>query len=487
MGFWSNNSSGRIRKIIHEDVERIENFVAHHVPDLIAGTVLPIVTITVLFFVEWRLALMTLIPLPIGFLMVKIMFSGIATGEGNRKQVWEKYHKAIESMHSTTVEYVQGMPVVKAFNISVESFKRLQEAVLGYRHFTVMLSKSQTPFFVIFIAMVIGGGIFILPVAYHLLRTGQTDIATVLLFLILGTGCFSEFVKVMSIAGHCEMIFAAGERIGSILKEKELPEPAVPVLPQKHDIELKDVSFQYGTGTQTVLKNVSAKLPESSFTAIVGPSGSGKTTLVHLIARMWDLESGSISIGGINIKSIGTAGLNQAVGTVFQDVQMLTATVRSNICMNKTAVSQKEIENAARTACCHDFIMSLPKGYDTVIGEGGEVHLSGGEKQRIAIARAVLKNPPVILLDEASCYTDAENETNIQKAFSRVMRNKTVVVIAHRLSTIVRADNILVINNGEITEQGRHNELLSKNGLYKKMWEAHSKAKGWKLSEMEVV
>jgi ATP-binding cassette subfamily B protein len=155
--------------------------------------------------------------------------------------------------------------------------------------------------------------------------------------------------------------------------------------------------------------------------------------------------------------------------------------------MNKTAVSQKEIENAARTACCHDFIMSLPKGYDTVIGEGGEVHLSGGEKQRIAIARAVLKNPPVILLDEASCYTDAENETNIQKAFSRVMRNKTVVVIAHRLSTIVRADNILVINNGEITEQGRHNELLSKNGLYKKMWEAHSKAKGWKLSEMEVV
>jgi ATP-binding cassette subfamily B protein len=350
-----------------------------------------------------------------------------------------------------------------------------------------MLSKSQTPFFVIFIAMVIGGGIFILPVAYHLLRTGQTDIATVLLFLILGTGCFSEFVKVMSIAGHCEMIFAAGERIGSILKEKELPEPAVPVLPQKHDIELKDVSFQYGTGTQTVLKNVSAKLPESSFTAIVGPSGSGKTTLVHLIARMWDLESGSISIGGINIKSIGTAGLNQAVGTVFQDVQMLTATVRSNICMNKTAVSQKEIENAARTACCHDFIMSLPKGYDTVIGEGGEVHLSGGEKQRIAIARAVLKNPPVILLDEASCYTDAENETNIQKAFSRVMRNKTVVVIAHRLSTIVRADNILVINNGEITEQGRHNELLSKNGLYKKMWEAHSKAKGWKLSEMEVV
>ncbi|MDD5596999.1 MAG: ABC transporter ATP-binding protein [Victivallaceae bacterium] len=486
MGFWSDNSSGRVRKTIHEDVERIENFVAHHIPDVIAGTVLPLCTITVLFFIDWRLALAALVPLPIGFLMIKIMYSGVAAGGRNRKQLWRKYHETIEAMHSTIVEYVQGMPVVKAFNISVESFRRLQDAVLGYRHFTVMLSKSQTPFFVIFVAMVIGGGIFILPVAYHLLRTGQTDIATILLFLILGTGCFSEFAKVMLIAGHCEMIFAAGERIGSILQEKELPEPVFPALPKKYESEFKNVSFQYNSGSQQVLKNISVKFPESSFTAIVGASGSGKTTLVHLIARMWDIEEGSISIGGENIKSVGTAGLNQMVGMVFQDVQMLTDTVRANICMNKTGVSQREIEQAAETAFCHDFIVSLPRGYDTVIGEGGEVHLSGGEKQRIAIARAVLKNPPVILLDEASCYTDAENEINIQKAFSRVMKNKTVIVIAHRLSTIVHADNILVMDKGEIAEHGRHGELLMKNGIYKKMWEAHSKAKGWKLSEMEV-
>ena len=486
MGFWSDNSSGRVRKTIHEDVERIENFVAHHIPDVIAGTVLPLCTITVLFFIEWRLALAVLVPLPIGFLMIKIMYSGVATGGQNRKQLWKKYHEAIEAMHSTIVEYVQGMPVVKAFNISVESFKRLQEAVLGYKHFTVMLSKRQTPFFVIFVAMVIGGGIFILPVAYHLLRTGQTDIATILLFLILGTGCFSEFAKVMLIAGHCEMIFAAGERIGSILQEKELPEPVFPVLPKKYEIEFKNVSFKYNSNSQPVLKDISVKFPESSFTAIVGASGSGKTTLVHLIARMWDIEEGSISIGGENIKSIGTTGLNRTVGMVFQDVQMLTDTVRANICMNKTGVSQQEIEKAAQTACCHDFIVSLPKGYDTVIGEGGEVHLSGGEKQRIAITRAVLKNSPVILLDEASCYTDAENEINIQKAFSRVMKNRTVIVIAHRLSTIVHADNILVMDKGEIAERGRHDELLRQNGIYKKMWEAHSKAKGWKLSEMEV-
>jgi ATP-binding cassette, subfamily B, bacterial IrtA/YbtP len=485
MGFWSDNSSGRVRKTIHEDVERIENFVAHHVPDVISGTVLPICTISVLFFMDWRLALATLIPLPIGLLMVKIMFSGIASGAKKRKELWERYHKSIEAMHTTSVEYVQGMPVVKAFNITVESFKRLQNAVMSYRHFTVKMSKNQTPFFVIFIAIVIGGGIFILPVAYHLLQTGQTSVATVLLFLILGTGCFSEFVKVMMIAGHCEIIFAAGDRIGSILNEKELYEPEKPVLPQKYDIEFNNLSFQYTPDTSAVLSDISVKFPESSFTAIVGASGSGKTTLVQLIARMWDVEKGSISINGINIKYIGTAGLNKTVGMVFQDVQILTDTIKANICMNKVNATQKEIEKAAKTAYCHDFIMSLSKGYDTVIGEGGEVHLSGGEKQRLAIARVVLKNPPIILLDEASCYADAENETNIQKAFSRVMKNKTVIVIAHRLSTIVHADNILVIDKGKIAEQGKHEDLLKINGVYNKMWKAHSKAKDWKLSEME--
>jgi ATP-binding cassette subfamily B protein len=486
MGFWSGNSSGLIRKILHEDVERIELFVAHHLPDLIAGTVLPIGTITVLFFIDWRLALVTLVPLPIGFGMMKLMYSGIATGGGNRKLLWDKYHKAVEAMHSTIVEYVKGMPVVKTFNISVESFERLQEAVLGYRHFTVMLSKRQTPFFVVFLAIVVGGGIFILPIAFHLLQTGQIEVATVLLFLILGTGCFAEFAKVMMIAGHCELIFAAGDRIGSIINEKELSEPETPLIPEAYDIELKNVSFLYGGDSPLVLKDINVKLPEDSFTAIVGASGSGKTTLVHLIARMWDLEQGSIAIGGTNIKSIGTAGLNRIVGMVFQDIQMLTDTVKANICMDKSDVKMENVIEAAKIACCHEFIMSLPHGYDTIIGEGGEVHLSGGEKQRIAIARVVLKMPQIILLDEASCYADAENEVNIQKAFSRIMKDKTVVVIAHRLSTIVGADRILVIDDGEIVEDGTHEELLRQKGTYHKMWIAHTKAKAWKLSEMEV-
>jgi len=485
MGFWSNNSSGRVRKIIHEDVERIENFVAHHVPDVISGAVLPLCTITVLFFVDWRMALATLIPLPLGFIMVKLMYSGFGTGGKDRNDMWETYHKSIEAMHSSIVEFVQGMPVVKAFNVTTDSFSRLKTSVLDYKDFTIRLSKTQTPYYAAFTAITLGGGLFILPVGIYLLKTGQTDVATFLLFLILGTGCFSQFVKVMTIAGHCEMIFEAGNRIGSILEEEVLTEPEVPQVPENHDVEIKDLSFKYDSNGPTVLSNINVKIPESSFTAIVGESGSGKSTLVHLMARMWDVSEGGIYIGGKNIKEMGTAGINKNVGMVFQEVQMLTDTVRANICMNKKDMKQEEVEEAAKTAYCHEFIQSLPDGYDTVIGEGGDVHLSGGEKQRIALARVILKNPPIILMDEASSYSDAENEVKIQQAFSNVMKNKTVVVIAHRLSTIVHADNILVIDDGKIVEQGTHEDLVQKEEVYTKMWMAHTKARDWKLEDQK--
>ena len=483
MGFWSRNSSGRVRKVIQEDVERIENFVAHHVPDVISGLVLPFCTITVLFFVDWRMALVTLIPLPLGLLMVKLMFSGVSMGE-SRKASFERYHKALEGMHSTIVEFVQGMPVVKSFNISVKSFNRLHDSVLDYKKFTLKCSRMQTPFYAVFTAITLGGGLFILPMGFYLLKTGQTDVGTLLLFLILGTGCFSQFVKVMSIAGHCEIIFEAGNRIESILKEACLDEPAEPALPNGYDLEIRDVSFRYELDGPEVLKHINLKIPAGSFTAVVGASGSGKSTLVHLMARMWDVSSGGIYVGGKNIKDVGSAGLNPCIGMVFQDVQMLTDTVRANICMNQNETEQDAVEQAARTACCHDFIQALPAGYDTRIGEGGDVHLSGGEKQRITLARVLLKNPDIILLDEASCYADAENEIKMQQAFSNVMKEKTVVVIAHRLSTIVYADTIVVVDAGRIAEQGTHQQLLRKNGLYKKMWDAHTKAGQWTLEDV---
>lgn len=487
MGYWAKNNSGKITKILHEDVERIENFVAHHFPDTVSGTVLPIATITFLFFINWQMALATLIPLPLGFLCIKLMYSGIASGGKNRKTLWEQYHKAIEKMNSTIVEFVQGMPIIKAFNITAFSFSRLKNSILHYQDYTVKLSKTQTPFYSAFTAMSLGGGLFIIPVGIYLLKTGQTNVPTFFMFLILGVGCFHQFVKVAMIMGHCELIFAAGRRIGDILNEQPLTEPQIAEIPFNNSVQLKNVSFKYDAFSNLALSNINITIPENSFTAIVGPSGSGKSTIVNLIARMWDIESGEILVGNKNIKNIGSVNLNSTIGTVFQDVRILTDTVINNIKMNSVNATKKQVIDAAKMANCHEFIESLPNGYDTVIGDGGDVHLSGGEKQRLSLARIALKNPKIILLDEASCYADAENEVKIQKAFSKIMAHKTVIVIAHRLSTIVKADNIIVVEDGKIAEQGNHTQLLKLNGKYTKMWNMHTKASNWNLLNGEAL
>jgi ATP-binding cassette subfamily B protein len=482
MGFWSSNNTGRVRKIIQEDVETIENFVAHHIPDMVSGLVLPLVTLAFLFTVDWRLAIAAAIPLPLGLILVKMMWSGAGTGQ-QRRESFREYHDSLEKMNSTSVEYVQGMPAVKVFNLTLDSFRRLKFSVLDYRKFVLKISKKSTPYWATFSAIVVGGGIFVIPTGLYLLQMGEINVSTMILFLLLGTGCMCEFIPFIMTVSHSEYIFEGAKRIESILNEKPLPEPSSPIIADRYGIELNDVCFRYHNSE--VLSNINTVIPEGSFTAIVGPSGAGKTTLVNLMARMWDVSCGTIRIGGVDLRDMGTAGVNRTVGTVFQEVQMLTDTVRENIRMGKTDVTQESIEKAARAAACHDFILSLPNGYDTVIGEGGEVHLSGGEKQRIALARVILKDPPVILLDEASSYADAENETRMQEAFSKLMAGKTVVVIAHRLSTIVNADSILVVNHGEVEEQGTHDQLLENKGLYYQMWKAHTKARHWKLSDKE--
>jgi ATP-binding cassette subfamily B protein IrtA len=483
MGFWSKKNSGQMLKIVQDDVEGIESFVAHYFPDAAAGFTLPLVTLAYLFTVDWRLALAAAVPLPVTLVLLYMMWNGVLTGQ-NRKELTKKYHNAIENMHMTMLEFVHGMPVVKIFNLNVASFKRLKEAVLTYREIVVTWSKGVSPYRALLATFILGGGLFILPLGIYLLESGMLDVGTIILFVLLGTGCFGSLLKAMMLITNLEFITTGIKRINEVLAARSLYEPGESSrLPTKFDIELKRVGFRYNVTGPDILKDINMKLPEGSFTALVGPSGAGKTTIVNLIARMWETTVGSIAIGGVSLLDMGTKGVTTVVGTVFQDVQMLTDTVRANIRMGNQKASQPEIEKAARTAACHDFIMKLPHGYDTVIGEGGEVHLSGGEKQRIALARVVLKNPPVILLDEATSYADAENETLMQEAFSKLMVNKTVVVIAHRLSTIVGADQIFVIDKGRVAETGTHRELLKLNGLYTSMWNAHTRAKQWRLEK----
>ena len=486
MGFWSKKNSGEMLKIVQDDVESIETFVAHHFPDLASGFALPIVILVYLFTIDWRLALTAAIPLPLSVLLVLMMWNGILSGQ-NRQEITMKYHRAIESMHSNMIQFVRGMPVVKVFNLTVDSFKKLKESILVYREVVIIWSKGVSPYRAVLTTIVLGGGMFILPLALYLLETGRTDVSTIILFMLLGTGCCKGLVQLMFIVSRLELITAGIKRINSIFSVQPLFEPLVPKLPQNYDIELKNVCFRYNANEPDVLKDINLALSAGSFTALVGPSGAGKTTLINLIARMWEVNQGNISIGGISVKDMGTKVITETVGTVFQDVQMLTDTVRANICMGKDNVSQEEIEIATSAAACHDFIMELPAGYDTIIGDGGEVHLSGGEKQRIALARVILKNPPIILLDEATAYADAENESVIQEAVAKLMDKKTVIVIAHRLSTIVEADNIYVIDKGIVAESGTHDQLVKMNGIYKKMWDAHTRSRDWSILKKEVL
>ncbi|QUI23908.1 ABC transporter ATP-binding protein [Vallitalea pronyensis] len=485
MGFWGKKNSGEMLKIVQDDVESVEGFVAHHFPDAASGFTLPMATLIYLFSLDWRMALMATIPLPVTLVLLCMMWHGILTGQ-NRQELTKKYHKAIERMHSTMLEFVHGMPVVKMFNLNVHSFKKLKESIRTYREIVIVWSKGAAPYRALVATFILGGGLFILPMGIYLLQTGKTDASTIILFILLGTGCFQGLLKAIMLVTRMEFITAGIKRINEVLAVSPLEEPRVPVEPKAFDVQMHHVGFKYDKQGPEILKDVQLSLPEGSFTALVGPSGAGKTTIVNLMARMWEVTNGLITIGGIPLQEMGTQGITECVGTVFQDVQMLTDTVRENIAMGNRRASLDEIKSAAKAAACHDFIMQLPKGYNTVIGEGGETHLSGGEKQRIALARVILKDTPIILLDEATAYADAENETLMQEAFSKLMKGKTVIVIAHRLSTIVGADQIVVVDQGKIYEKGTHDELLQLNGLYNSMWHAHTRAKAWHLAQKEV-
>lgn len=472
MGYLSHRNSGAFKKIISDDVERIETFVAHQIPDFVKAVALPLLTLGYLFSEDWRLALISCLPLLVLVVIMPLMF-------GSKNQnLTQKYHHSLEEMSAGIVEYVRAMPVMKIFQQSAETFDKYGKKVLTFHRFVSDWIRHSSPPFAIFMSFASNAMLPVLVLGLYLYFHNGLTLATLLFFLILGTGYMRPVFAMSNMAMQLQLIEQGVQQIDKILEAPVLPETHTPQESSHYDIRFDKVSFAYD-GEHYVLNDINFIAKEGSITALVGPSGAGKSTVGQLLSRFWDIQEGSISIGGVDIRQLSTEKLMEKVSFVFQDSFMFAQTMYENIRMgmNKT---KEEVIAAAKAAQIHDFIMSLPKGYDTLFGQQG-VHLSGGEQQRFQLARAILKNAPILVLDEATAFADPENEYKIQQAFSELIKGKTVLVIAHRLSTITTADQIIVFEKGEINAIGTHNELLQSSELYQRMWNAHNRAKEWNI------
>ena len=472
MGYLSHRNSGAFKKIISDDVERIETFVAHQIPDFVKAVALPLLTLGYLFSEDWRLALISCLPLLVLVVIMPLMF-------GSKNQnLTQKYHHSLEEMSAGIVEYVRAMPVMKIFQQSAETFDKYGKKVLTFHRFVSDWIRHSSPPFAIFMSFASNAMLPVLVLGLYLYFHNGITLATLLFFLILGTGYMRPVFAMSNMAMQLQLIEQGVQQIDKILEAPVLPETHTPQESSHYDIRFDKVSFAYD-GEHYVLNDINFIAKEGSITALVGPSGAGKSTVGQLLSRFWDIQEGSISIGGVDIRQLSTEKLMQKVSFVFQDSFMFAQTMYENIRMGMNKTKEEVIE-AAKAAQIHDFIMSLPKGYDTLFGQQG-VHLSGGEQQRFQLARAILKDAPILILDEATAFADPENEYKIQLAFSELIKGKTVLVIAHRLSTITSADQIIVFEKGEINTIGTHNELLQSSELYQRMWNAHNRAQDWNI------
>lgn len=472
MGYLSHRNSGAFKKIISDDVERIETFVAHQIPDFVKAVALPLLTISYLFKEDWRLALISCLPLVVLVLIMPLML-----GKKNQ-HLTEKYHHSLEELSSGIVEYVRAMPVMKIFQQSAETFEKYGKKVYTFHHFVSDWIRHSSAPFAIFMSFASNAMLPVLALGLYLYFRQGVSLPTLLLFLILGTGYMRPLFVMSNMVMQLQLIEQGVQQIDAILTQPILPEGKTSEQPQNHDICFDQVSFAY-EADRYVLEDISFTAKEGTITALVGPSGAGKSTVGQLLSRFWDVTKGRITIGGIDIREFPTEVLMRQVSFVFQESFMFQQTMYENIRMGMDK-TKDEVIAAAKAAQLHDFIMSLPQGYETRFGQSG-VHLSGGEQQRFQLARAILKDAPILVLDEATAFADPENEHKIQEAFAQLIRGKTVLVIAHRLSTITTADQIIVFEKGHINAIGTHSELLEHSPLYKRMWDAHNRAKEWKL------
>lgn len=476
LGFFSRRASGELKKIMSDDVERIELFIAHHIPDIVTALLFPLILVSYMFAVDWRLAIVVLAVLAMAFYVMGRMYTGKKI-----REVSKRYVETLGRMNASIVEYIRGIQVVKTFTESTNAYRKLNDDIKEYRKFANEVNVQYQPTYVGFLTIPSSALLFIIPVAVWLF-VGSASYATfvpvLLMFLFFGVAVFFPVLKLLWIGSFLNQNNMGVQKIDDILYMDEIEEPDIPRHPKDASVEFRNVSFAYDT--TPILKAISFISHPGTITALVGPSGAGKSTVAMLAARFWDVQSGEILIGGVPVKEIPTSVLMDNVAFVFQDNMLFFDTIEENIRMGNKTATFEEVARAACAAQCHEFIESLPNGYQTLVGEGG-IYLSGGEAQRIALARAILKDSPIILLDEATAFADPENEGKILAAFSHLIKGKTVLVIAHRLSTITNADRILYVDKGVIAEQGTHEQLLALKGEYARMWETYNRAKRWTI------
>ncbi|UTC58868.1 ABC transporter ATP-binding protein [Treponema sp. OMZ 305] len=527
IGWHITHVSGKVRKVFEKNVNQLETLIAHNMPDIAQNMVSPFAILALMLVFDWRLGLISLLPLVLAFVLQAALMR-ISTNSG----FMQKYEDALEQMNNAGTEYVRGISVIKTFNQSVYYFKNFYTSIMNYKEFVYKYSKSWENGYAIFLSLIKLGFLFLLPAA--LLIAGATTLDphffySFVFYLAFAPVTYTMLMKIMYANSFHQQSNDALNRIEDILQAQLTKEPETSILPEKYDIAFKNVVFSYktetapeaaktiktaaaqnnseggaaaseaaekdcttatGTGTtdstslqtqsRTAVNGITLSIPEHSLTALVGPSGGGKTTLVNLLGRFWEVDAGSISIGGVDIRDIKTSDLLHTVGFVFQENKLFKESILENIRYGKKDASCEEVVEALRKAECMDIIEKLPAGIDTVYGTKG-TYVSGGEAQRLAIARALLQDAPIIVLDEATAFADAENEYKIKKTFDVLLKDKTVIMIAHRLSSVVNADKICVIDEGKIAEEGTHKELLARKGLYASMWDNFQKGIEWKV------
>ena len=485
LGWFNRNAIGKVKQIAEQDVEQIEKFIAHQLPDMVNTIVLLLVMVVIMFGLNPWLALACIIPIIIGFTAQFSMMFGKKAQEG-----LSEYYDALENISTSSVQYVRGMPSIKIFGQTVHSFRKFYQDIMSYRDFSTKYADNYEPTYCLFRVLVLSLATFIFAIGIFLFSGNPQNMAfaiTLLFFLIFAPGISTPVFKFNSFGSSMNNITEGVRRIDEIMSEIPIQETTDGKKPQGYEITFEHVSFSYeGKDSALVLKDVSFRAEQGQITALVGPSGSGKSTIAQLIPRFWDVGTGQIKIGGVDIRDMKTEDLMASMSFVFQDSFLFSDTLYNNIAIGKPGATKEEVYTAAKAAQCHEFIEKLPQGYDTLIGEGG-VYLSGGEEQRVSVARAILKNAPILILDEATAYADPENEFQMQLALQELIKNKTVLIIAHRLITIKNANKILVIKNGQIENAGAHEFLLQNSETYSAMWKAYTVSSDWQITAKKEV